>query len=251
MENMKSLITILFILFKLNFALAQDQSDRLLIGLSAASPPYVMKDRRSGYEIEIIREIFERHKYKVDFFFAPNKRIIEKFSQKYLDAIVNIETDFIRKSTPTKVYPSETLVTFKNTVITMKGKKVKNLNSLLGQRVLAFQNARVLLGEDFKNLSSQLKYYNETTNQETQVMMLLRGRIDIAISDQGIFNYFAKLHIKDRKVSDLFDFHPLFGHSPRSIIFHSKKIQEIFNSELQKLKNEGIIRDLNEKYSIH
>ncbi|MDD0851526.1 transporter substrate-binding domain-containing protein [Halobacteriovorax sp. GB3] len=248
---MKSLITIVFILFKINFALAQDQGERILIGLSAASPPYIMKDRRSGYEIEIIREIFERHKYKVDFFFAPNKRIIEKFAQKNLDAIVNIDNDFIRKATPTKVYPSETLVTFKNIVITMKGKKLKDLNSLLGKRVLGFQNARVLLGKDFKKLSSQLKYYNETTNQETQVMMLLRGRIDVAISDQGIFNYFAKLHLKDKKVSDHFDFHPFFGQSPRSIIFHSKKLQEIFNSELQKLKNEGIIRDLNEKYSIH
>jgi polar amino acid transport system substrate-binding protein len=69
---------------------------------------------------------------------------------------------------------------------------IENVKSLAGKNIIAFQNAKKYLGEDFNKVICYSMNYRKVAEQFKQIDMLFLGRTDVIILDINIFQYFMK-----------------------------------------------------------
>lgn len=214
------------------------------------TPPYVF-EKGDGIVVDIVREALAPAGYQVVPVYVPIGRGFELFAEKRVDG-----TAMIRENSGLRANYSDDFMQYHNRAFVLKsrGLALHRLEDLRGKAILAFQNAHKYLGQDFGRAVADNPRYKEIANQETQVLMLLLGRVDVAVMDESIFRFYREKLIAEGKVprSARYEVFPLFPPTPYKTAFVDARVRDAFNRGLATLRRSGrydaIYRHYVEKY---
>ncbi|MCC5826712.1 transporter substrate-binding domain-containing protein [Alkalimonas sp.] len=222
---MRYLLGIVLVLFSLS-ALAE-RTLTFLVGMD--KPPYIQLQDGTGFELELLRQVSKKMGYEAVFLHVPNARIRYLLEQGHGDvATLQRLTEH-----PTELFYSQPYVRYQNAVITLRERElvIQHAQDMQRLNVVAFQNAKIVLGDEFGEMAQSSSRYQETTNQKTQVDMLLAGRIDAAVMDINIFHYFRRVSDDSQPIQ----LHTLFPPSDYRAAFREQELQLSFDRALQQL----------------
>lgn len=147
-------------------------------------------------------------------------------------------------------YLSSPYISYVDVVVSFAGEKGDKesftLKDLKGKRVIAYQNAREYLGDDFNEAVKSALSYKELPERDGQIKMLGAGRVDYVVGEKHILKYIAKKYFPDKK---------LVVHKTIkkwSIGGGSKDLEliKLFDKGLKKLKESGKFKEVLIKYGI-
>lgn len=202
------------------------------VGLSLA--PYVIKGEDRGMEVDIIRKALEHKGHTLKLRHVLLKQVPEIYKKGKVDAALTIN-----EALGLDGCLSDVAITYQNFAISLASNQLKleSVDDLKGRSVVAFQNAKLYLGDDYKNAVESSRYH-EVANQIVQVTRLLKGRELIAIADKNIFLHFRS-KVNNIDTSPSLTFHPIFQPSDYRVAFRDDSICNDFNEGLKHIKDTG------------
>jgi polar amino acid transport system substrate-binding protein len=210
------------------------------------TPPYVF-ERGDGITVDIVRSSLEPQGYEVVPVFVPMGRGFELFAEKRLDGVT-----IVRDGSGLDGHYSDVFVQYHNHAFALKprGLKLRNVDDLFGLTILAFQNASKFLDPEFTRVTAGNPNYREVADQETQVLMLLMGRADVAVMDESIFRFYREKLISEGKVSRSVEYEvfSLFSPTPYKTAFTDATVRDDFNRGLAALRASGGYDAIYRKY---
>lgn len=222
------------------------QSRELKIIFSQYTPPYVFENGK-GIVVDIVREALKGSGHTTVPVYVPIGRGFELFAEQRVDG-----TAIIREDSGLKANYSNDFMQYHNRAFTLKKRalKLRNFDDLKGKTVVGFQNAHKYLGESFGRMAADNPNYKEMANQETQTLMLLLGRIDVAVMDESIFRFYREKLIAEGKVAPAteYDISPLFPPTPYKTAFIDAEVRDAFNRELSAMRRDGRYQAIYRKY---
>ncbi len=225
---------------------SQAQSRELKIIFSQYTPPYVFENG-TGIVVDIVREALKAGGHSSVPIYVPIGRGFEMFAEQRVDG-----TAIIRENSGLKANYSVDFMQYHNRAFTLKKRQIKlqKLEDLNSMTVVAFQNAHKYLGEAFGQIATSNPNYKEMANQETQTLMLLLGRIDVAVMDESIFRFYREKLIAEGKIPRTIEFEaaPLFPPTPYKTAFIDAGIRDTFNRELAAMRRDGRYQAIYRKY---
>ncbi len=224
----------------------ENKSERIRVIFSSYTAPYVFKDG-TGIVIDIVKEALQSRGYEVVPVFLPIGRGFKMFADRKIEA-----TSIIKKNSGLKnAFYSDYFMQYHNYAITRKdGPRIDSLADLSDLDIIAFQNACLYLGKAFAEQIHKNKRYKELPNQETQVLMLLSGRTQVAVMDISIFKYYRNKLISEGKISRNIPvvFNNVFEPTKYRMAFVDYKIRNEFNGGLKALHESGRYSAIYDKY---
>lgn len=223
------------------------QSRELKIIFSQYTPPYVFENDK-GIVVDIVREALKARGYSIEPVYVPIGRGFELFAEQRVDG-----TAIIRENSGLKANYSDDFMQYHNRAFTLKTRqfKLQKLEDLNNKTVVAFQNAHKYLGEVFGRIAAANANYKEMANQETQTLMLLLGRIDVALMDESVFRFYREKLVAEGKVprSTAYEISPLFPPTPYKTAFIDAEVRDAFNRELAAMRRDGRYQAIYRKYT--
>lgn len=214
----------------------------LTVLVGQQKPPYINTANISGYEVELLAEVVSRMGYEPVFLFVPNARIKPLLLQgegdiASLQPVANEEAG---------LFYSNPYIRYQNVAISLANDKlVIGHSSDLGRySVLAFQNARLVLGPDYTDMARISANYRETVDQQAQLTMLLSKRVQVVVMDRNIFNYYRLQHDDAQEMA----IHPLFNTTVYRAAFRDAKVQRAFDRALLSVILDSWYQRLQRKY---
>ncbi len=213
---------------------------QILVGMN--KPPYIQVDSSDGYEIELLREIARQMQQNVEFTYVPNKRILSLLQQ----GIGDIATLQRTGQDLDNIFYSCPYIRYQNVAITLAANQIvlKSLLDLDNLSILAFQNAAQVLPDDYRRIALASPSYRETIDQRTQVEMLQKQRVQVAVMDMNIFHYYNN---KIEQASQV-QIHPLFTPTLYRLAFRDAALARSFNQALQQYQQSAGYPLLQERY---
>lgn len=219
----------------------------LTVAIPSDIPPYVMKKGTTGIEVDIVQRVLAG--YTVHFIQMPYKELQTAVPQNGVDVAVSV-----KQFGDDGVFSSEDFVTFENFATTKKaaGLKIDSVADLANHKVLAWQDASLELGPEFKRFfspeSPQRKNYVEVDDQREQVRMFWQAKADIIVIDRSIFSYFsAETGHSTSEVA----FHSLFPSVTNfKVGFKDAAVRDAFNRGLTRLCQSGDYAKLLKRYHV-
>ncbi|WP_214000348.1 transporter substrate-binding domain-containing protein [Arsukibacterium sp.] len=205
-------------------------------------PPYINTANISGYEVELLAEVVNRMGYEPVFIFVPNARIKPLLLQGEGD-IASLQPV---SSDETGLFYSNPYIRYQNIAVSRADDElVISHSSDLGRySVLAFQNARTVLGPDYTDMARISTDYRETVDQQAQLKMLLSRRVQVVVMDRNIFNHYR---LQQDSVEDLVT-HPLFNSTLYRAAFRDAAMQRAFDRALLSVMLDSWYQRLQRKY---
>jgi polar amino acid transport system substrate-binding protein len=212
----------------------------VLVGLD--KPPYIILNDGSGYELDLLNLLIKKMGYEAVFLYVPNARIKDLMLEGKADIATLQKPDL-----QLPLYYSEPYIRYQNAAASLSAKSLQlvHMEQLRPYSVVAFHNARALLGPDYKQLTDQIINYQEVANQSQQLQMLMLERCDVVVMDRNIFYYYAK---QAGYSMQLFDLAPLFQPSLYSAAFKNERLRRKFDKALAEVQQEPIFIQLQQKY---
>ena len=124
---------------------------------------------------------------------------------------------------------------------------IDDIKSLSGKSMVAFQNAKKYLGEDFNKIIKYSMDYREVAEQMKQIELLFLHRTEVIILDINIFKYLLK-HNTTARVSQPFKVHYIFNERQYSAAFKSEKNRDVFDEGIKTMKEQGTYQIIVDKY---
>jgi polar amino acid transport system substrate-binding protein len=218
----------------------------LIVGFGMNKPPYVFENENSGLEVEIFREAARAAGYEIKPFFGPLERLKSKMQSGELDAIAvtNVNENL-------HYYSSLPFVTYHNYAIALKKKnlKIKTIADLKNYSITSFQRSRNLLGSDFEKMTKENPQYREFADQKLRNVQLYKERVDVAIADKRIFEYFNTQLNSTININQPIIMYDLFKKNQYQAAFHSEAVMKNFNKGLLEIKQNGVYEKIEIKYS--
>ena len=219
------------------------------LGISFSIPPYVILENDSGLELDIIKAAFSVTGHDVIPRYMPLDRSFKLYEKKDLDGVINVKKGMV------KGHYSGDVITFQNCAITLRKKafKIDSIADLKGKRVVAFQNAKKLLGIPFSEVIGGLAYYHEVARQRLQINMLFLDRTDAVILDRNIFGYFRRkvyesLDIPQSIIAQKVVYHCVFKPAKYKIAFHDGMLRDDFDKGLKVIRDNGTYDNIQRSY---
>lgn len=212
----------------------------VLVGLD--KPPYIILSDDSGYELDLLKLVISKMGFDAVFLHVPNARIRDVM----LEGDADIAT--LQKSgADLSLYYSQPYIRYQNIAASLAGKglQLTHMDQLKPYTVVAFQNARTLLGVEYKQLADQIVNYQEVANQSQQLQMLLLERCDVLVMDRNIFFHYAK---QAGRSMQFFDLAPVFQPSLYSAAFKNERLKRKFDKALAEVQQEPIFTQLQLQY---
>ncbi|WP_337880125.1 transporter substrate-binding domain-containing protein [Rheinheimera sp.] len=235
---MKMLLFVLTLLMS-SSALAKT-SLTVLVGLD--KPPYINLSDQSGFELDLIRLVLKKMGSEAQFLHVPNARLRDLL----LEGKADIAT--LQKVDPSQpLFYSTPYIQYQNVVASLKIRsiQIRRMMDIQPYTVVAFHNARRLLGKEFETSVNAVESYQELANQSQQVQMLLMSRCDLVIADSNILNYYLKLHGRS---PDELDFARLFAPALYHAAFRNDALRARFDRALADVVKSADYQELQLKY---
>ncbi len=208
----------------------------LRLAIGDELPPYIFKNSERGIEYEIVKEALAFKGHRLIPRYVPLARLLRHVQKDGIDGALTISENFNTRG----MFLSDPYITYQNVVVSLAKNKViiNNLSHFKMKNILSFQNSKRYLGDDYSYATDTCRKYSEVNNQENQVAMLLRSRVDAIVIDKNIFLY----HYKNSKKIDIHKkakIHNLFSPSHYRVLFKSEKMRQDFNEGLKELVETG------------
>jgi polar amino acid transport system substrate-binding protein len=211
---------------------------RAVVGLH--KPPYIFEPTASGLEHELFANAMAASRCTVRWTHAPPARALAMLRQQETDVMLTA-----RDNGTTAAHFSEPYIVYNNVAISLDARylKISRIEDLSAYRVLAFQNARLVLGERFRTTTAEAMSYQEIAQQITQVRMLFSGRADVVVGDRRILEYLRgevigeanSLIQADAKIA----VHELFEPTEYRAAFNDPAMRDRFNQGLAQIRANG------------
>ncbi|MCP4602742.1 MAG: ABC transporter substrate-binding protein [Proteobacteria bacterium] len=227
----------------------QEKNVTLSVGITVE--PYVIRagqssSGESGFEVDIVKEAFSLGGYDVAFVHEPLQRTKTSFLQKRVDGVMDVKDNYpeIEGS-----FMSDEYIAYYNFAVSLKSSdfEIVTFSDLVGKKVLAFQQAKIALGKDFKAMADSNPNYSEMANQENQTAMLFAKRVDVIVLDRRIFEYHRN-RLTNVPTQQAVTYHELFKPSSFKIAFRDKELRDIFNAGYAKTKESGRCKEIIDSY---
>jgi len=220
----------------------------VLVGIGLTKPPYVMGAEQTGIEYDIADKALEAAGYHMVALRLPPARALAMLRAGKLDAMLTVD-----EGIGGSAYFSDTYMYYQNVATTLAGRNIRlrSIEDLLSYSVASFQNASLILGQQFKALASRHGDYKEHPQQITQNRLLYAGRVDVVIGDRLIFRYL------NREVEATIDttkpvvHHAIFPPSARKAVFRDAALRDAFNRGLRTIRQNGTYAAIMKKYREH
>ncbi|NQZ33897.1 MAG: transporter substrate-binding domain-containing protein [Oceanospirillaceae bacterium] len=238
-----SLLIVLFLAAPILYAVPDKT---IQAAIPSSMPPYVIEATQSGIILDIINNIYNKNGYRVDFSFLPNHRVAKEFIDKKHALAFGIPNN----SSNQDIFYSDAILSFKNVAITLTTNnfEISSPSDMKNMSITAFQNATNFLGEQFKEMALDNLHYEEITNQQHQLTLLLKGRTDVIVLEERIFLYHLKQLKLSAAIKQQFRTHPIFNAAKRYCVFHSAKQRDMFNKGLNTIKQSSEYKDILNKH---
>ena len=157
----------------------------VMVSVDHATQPFTLPDSDSGLQVEIIRAAFASQSTQVTFVFLSSKRTALAFKS----GLVDVLTDDKPGNNVTSVHSHWPVMTFRNQAITFAPKhlKLNSIADLRKLRVVAFQEARLYLGDEFAAMAKHNSGYLELPHMPSRMLSL--DRADVIVSQPDIFRF--------------------------------------------------------------
>lgn len=217
------------------------------VGLRFA-PPYVIQSGPTiaGLEHDIIAAALAERGHRMVPKLYPFARLLLTFNQNdAIDAAAPVNARLPLQGTLSNPY-----ITYTNIGLSLVNGRVKaeNLADLSSLNIVAFQNARTLLGPAFADAVSQNPNYREEANQQNQIRVLFNARADLIIGERRILRYFIDHPEPDVDATPPAREHPLFTPIDYSVVFRDSALAQDFNEGLAAIKASGVYDAILRKY---
>ena len=247
---MDSIVRIIFTLFSF-FCLswhvtAQERSPNdleLVTGLP--KPPFILENSKTGLQLDLISEAFATQNMNIDYVSMPLGRNITGFQRGNVDGVITVPPSYKYPS----MYVSKPYINYQNIAVTLSDSHIElaSIKDLSAFSIIAFQNAKKFLGDEFADIAAYSVDYRELANQKQQFDMLFSRRAEVIILDVNIFKYFVRKYGSD-VVNSAFEMHYLFPEREYSIGFKKKEHMEAFNEGLQTIIENGTYQVILDNY---
>lgn len=231
-------------------------AESVRVGIGFTIPPYVIREKDAGLEVDTIREAFRAVGIEVEFLYLPNLRLPLAFADGSVDCVAANAMYDLAGDSGVPVHYSDITVIFQNFAITLQKNEfhITSISDLNGKRVLGFNNAAKFLGGEYATMAAFNDLYSELDDQALQVRMLCSDRVDVVIADKRIFLYWHNQLVKSSNAGTLtlekeFVFHPIFSPAPRHLGFRDETLRSRFNKGLYALRRAGGIKAIEERYA--
>lgn len=232
---------VIFICFTLN---AGASSLKIAIGL--ALPPYIISDENRGMEYDIVEAVLNSRGYEIEPYYFPFARIVKSMRDKLVDGVMTIN----EQSGLENVYYTNSHITYQNVAISLASEQLRidSISDLADYSIIAFQNAKLYLGDEYRQTVENNPKYRELAQQDNQVALFFIGRTQVYLGDINIFHYYrATLDNVDTTAE--ITVHPIFPKTYYKVAFHDRQLRDEFNTGLEALKKSGEYNRIIEKYS--
>lgn len=224
----------------------------VMIGFAGNSAPYVMPDKDNpGISVEITREAFKRVGIQIKPVFQSYMRVKEEVKRGRLDGAAAMPGG------EENLHYSEPSIAFDNVAVVRKRDDIviEHIRDLPGHRIVAWQNAHDHLGGEFQQLFGRhvkedyVRKYYDLADQASQVRMFWSGRADVIVIDDVIFDYMTSTMADDFDTGIALEKHRIFGGlTVFPIAFNDRELRDQFNIGIAKLRAEGRIEQIYQKY---
>lgn len=222
----------------------------LRIGIGLVKPPYVMAPDAGlpGLEVEITEQALAAAGYLIQAEQLPPARALALLRAGRLDGMLSVDVGIGGTD-----HFSEPYIHYQNVAVTLASRAIalRGVDDLLQYSVAAFQNAHLILGEDFRAMAARHRNYREHPQQVTQNRLLYSGRVDVVIGDRLIFRYLNQELDKPLSTQQKVVYHGLFPPSPRLAVFRDAQVRDAFNAGLRTLRRNGGYAALMKKYQAY
>jgi polar amino acid transport system substrate-binding protein len=215
----------------------------IVVGLN--KPPFVIEKNDSGIQLDILRSAFAAMEYQVRFVYVPLGRHLKSLEQLGVDAV-----GIISQTHPlsAELYLSSPYITYQNVVAALKQSNfdIDSFNQFEGKTLVAFQNASLFLGAQYRSSTLKASLYHELSEQKRQVKMLMRKRADLIVIDKRILAYlYTQLPKEEQLPIETFS---LFKPTLYSAAFKKAEHRDIFNQGIEIIKNNGLYQNIFNSY---
>ncbi|MGL1903767.1 MAG: transporter substrate-binding domain-containing protein [Fibrobacterales bacterium] len=226
-----------FILFIILLILINLSAKDLELTASLSVEPYINSADGSGFETDIVREVFASEGYTVNFDYQPLHRTKHSFKQGTIDGVMTIQSYYPETKGG---FFSDEYITYHNFVITLQSSNVKinAIDDLKDKSIVAFQQAHLAFGKEFTEMTKENEDYAEKADQKSQVAMFFAKRVDAILMDTLIFNYYRQ-HLTQSSTELQITYHDLFEESNFRMAFREEIVRDAFNRGLKKIKKSG------------
>lgn len=199
------------------------------VAVGWTKPPYVIADGNTGFELDLVRAVFDKIGHEIVPIYVPYGRSHAMLKNGVVDLTLTLNDKHnIDANTLSDVY-----VTYQNVAISLKSAELQlnAISDLQYHTVVAFQNASIVLGQEFSDSIKQSRLYIELPDQKKQVEMLLLGNTALIVMDINIFKHISK-ELRGVDQTHVVDFHFLFPANPYRAGFKDLDLKNAFNLAL-------------------
>ncbi|MCP4984485.1 MAG: amino acid ABC transporter substrate-binding protein [Colwellia sp.] len=215
-------------------------------------PPFFMEKDNKGIFLEITQAVFAQlPDYEVKFIFMSNSRLLHEINNgKIIDVACNVFS-----GSEIKGYLSEALFRYTDVAVSKKSKafQINEINDLKKHSIAAYQGAKDLLGEKYKQMAITNSNYSEHPHPKETTYLMLSGEKDIRVGDINIFLHDLKSKsYKDtiQMNKDDFSIHRLWPDVYSHMAFKDAELRNSVNKIIKQLKQDGTIERIYAEYQI-
>lgn len=245
----KMLLVVLFFLFSYSTFAEEsgvsEQNSQIDIIAGFPKPPFIIEENSTGIELDLFYAAFAKENKEINFIHVPFGRTVTAFQRLNVDGIITVLPDYKHPN----LFISQPYITYQNVAVSLFENQldIGDIKSLSGKSMVAFQNAKKYLGEEYKNIIKSSMDYREIADQMKQIEMLFLRRTEVIILDINIFRYFLKSHSTGH-YSQAFKIHYIFNERPYSAAFKSKSNRDLFDQGINMIKAQGKYQAIMDKY---
>lgn len=218
------------------------------VAVGWTKPPYVIANGNTGFELDLMRSVLQTLGHEMTPLYVPYGRSHTMLKSGLVDITLTMNDKL--GFNPEQL--SDVYVTYQNVALSLKKNQLmlQDLTDLKYHTVVAFQNASLVLGEEYKQAVDESRLYIELPDQKRQVEMLLMGNAAVVVMDINIFIHFSKQITGENKITAV-DVHKLFPASPYRAGFKDPALKDAFNLALANFMASDEYQWLKYKYAFY
>ena len=228
-------------------AWSKETKQTLAVAVGWHKPPYVIGEVDSGFELELVKHLFKNSPYSVEFISVPFGRTPYMLNEQKAD--IGLTLNEFHDVDPS--WLTEPYVVYQNAVMSLESRQYEltSLSDLRAYSVVAFQSAETVLGPEYAAIVKGREDYIELPDQHSQVILFLRGSVQLAVMDINIF-HFLQRNLPGSFATIPVDMHHLFPKNPYSAGIPDATVREFFNQQLAIAIEDGNYQRLLDEFGI-
>ncbi|WP_231570176.1 MULTISPECIES: transporter substrate-binding domain-containing protein [Pseudomonas] len=223
-------------------------AEELKIGFGTHKPPYVFERENRGLEYDVVIAAARAAGFTVKPYYSPMERLHRSFSMGEIDAMTTTNP----KGGVARFY-SQPYIHYQNVAMSLasRGYRIESIADLRHYSVRAFQRARFLLGDDFRQMAESNPRYHEEAQQVARNRLLYSGRVDVVIGDRRILHYFNREVYAQVDVGQPVTEHLLFPATAYHLGLHDEALRDRFDRGLAAIRASGEYAEIERRYAIY